>query len=190
MKPLINIHTISDSHFNHWNINRLCNRGFQSLKHMDGTQTKRWNTIVKPHDIIIIVGDLIFTKGISQEVAKIIQSLNGRKILVHGNHDRKTYSWYLTHGIDFICDTFSWDFNHKKILFVHSPHDVKTPDLTKYHYIIHGHQHNSTPFIQKKRRCTFVNVSAEHLNYTPINLITLLNRLQQGYYKKKRNGNV
>ena len=57
MKPEINIFLISDNHFNHWNINKYCNRGFNSLAEMNTTMIKKWNNIVRQKDIVIIVGD-------------------------------------------------------------------------------------------------------------------------------------
>ena len=183
MKPEINIFLISDNHFNHWNINKYCNRGFNSLAEMNTTMIKKWNNIVRQKDIVIIVGDLVFTKGDSNEIKNIIKVLNGRKILVKGNHDRKSNLFYLTNGIDFICEKFEWNFNNKKILFIHNPHLIDPIEFVKYKYIIHGHQHNAVPFIQKKQKCICVNVSTEHINYTPLNLITLLNKLKQGYHE-------
>jgi len=185
MKPVINIYVLSDNHFNHWNINRLCERGFNSLEHMNNTMISRWNRAVKPNDLVIHLGDLIFTKGASEEVAKVIKCLNGRKVLIKGNHDRKSYSWYLTHGINFICEKSVWYYNKKSILFVHRPSDVSLAEIKRYDYIIHGHQHNSTPLIQQKGETVFVNISVENVKYSPVNLITLLNRLKQAYYKER-----
>ncbi len=184
MKPNINYYIVSDNHFNHWNINRYCKRGYPSLDKMNSDMIAKWNRIVRPEDMVIHVGDLCFTKGESKKVAEIIKQLNGRKILVKGNHDRKSYSWYLTHGIEFICERFMWEFNNKKILFIHSPHDVDYRDLRVCNYIIHGHSHDKGNFIHTRKQCKIINVSVEHIKFTPMNLVTLLNRLKQGYYEK------
>lgn len=184
MKPKQNIYIISDNHFNHPAIIKLAKRKFKTIDQMESFMIQKWNMVVKPNDLVICLGDLIFTKGKSARLKEIIKILNGRIILVSGNHDRKPYAWYLSNGIDFIAHNIVWEFNKKKILFIHNPHEVKKPELSIYDYVIHGHQHNSTPFIQKKRCCLFINVSSEHLNYTPINLVTLLNKLKQGCYNK------
>jgi len=185
MKPTINIYVIADNHFNHWNINKYCSRGFKDLQDMNSTMIKRWNKIVRPEDLVIHIGDLVFTKGSSEEIKKIIKSLNGRKILIKGNHDRKSYSYYLTNGIDFVCERMIWEFNKKKVLFIHSPHEITFNDYRTCKYIIHGHSHNKGQFIHKRKQCRIINVSVENINYTPMSLITLLNRLQQGYYDKE-----
>lgn len=188
MRPTINIYVIADNHFNHWNINRYCSRGFKDLKDMNSTMIKRWNKIVRPEDLVIHLGDLVFTKGSSEEIKKVINSLNGRKILIKGNHDRKSYSYYLTNGIDFVCERMIWEFNKKKVLFIHSPHEITYNDYRTCKYIIHGHSHNKGLFIHKRKQCRIVNVSVENINYTPMSLITLLNKLQQGYYDGKTQG--
>lgn len=185
MRPKFNILVVADNHWNHWNINKYCHRGYSTLEDMNSDMIKRWNRVVKPNDLVIHLGDIIFTKGASEEIKKILTQLNGRIVLVKGNHDRKSYAFYLANGIDFICERFEWVFNKKKILFVHSPHDITYRDYKTCNYILHGHSHEKGQFIHKRKNCKIVNLSVEQINYTPMNLITLLNRLQQGYYDKE-----
>lgn len=187
MKPHFNMFAISDNHFLHENIIKYCSRPFKTRDDMDERMKKNWNATVKEGDVVIHLGDLIFTAGSAEVIKTRIAELNGRIILVKGNHDRKGNIWYLNNGIDFVCDRFVWDYNGKRILFVHNPAHVSPEDILKYHYILHGHQHNNTPFITKVGKCTFVNLSVEHIKYTPIPLVTLLNRLGQGYYNNKKN---
>ena len=185
MKPEFNVYVISDTHFNHFNIINLCHRPYKSGEEMNDKMINSWNAIVRPQDVIIHLGDLIFTKGASEEIKKIIKRLNGRKILVAGNHDRKSYSFYMSAGIEFICESFRWFYNDKQIMFIHSPHDIDPSILKKVDYIIHGHSHQNSPFISKVKKTTFINVSVEQIQYKPILLITLFNRVKQGYYDKK-----
>ena len=185
MKPQFNIYILSDNHFNHWNINRYCKRKYPNLNTMNRDMIKKWNSIVKKNDMVIHLGDIIFTKGASEEIDKIIKQLNGRLILIRGNHDRKSYSWYLSHGFDFIADKVYWEYNKKKIMFIHDPNRIEHRDLRKCDFIIHGHRHNKGLFVSRRKHCRIVNVSVEQLNYNPMNLTTLLNRLGQGYYDKK-----
>lgn len=184
-KPEFNIYTLSDNHWLHTNIIKYCNRPFQSVEEQDEKMLTLWNATIRPQDMVIHLGDIIFTAGSSEKVKEVLSKLNGRKILVNGNHDKKSYNWYMTNGFDFVCDRFSWDFNRKRILFVHNPAHVSQDELLKYNFVICGHSHNNVPFVTHDGTCTFVNVSVEHLDYKPMSLIPLLNRLSQGFYEKR-----
>ena len=69
----------------------------------------------------------------------IVDELKCKKILVKGNHDSKSNSWYLEHGWDFVCEEFKDTLYGKNILFSHYP---KVWDGV-YDLNIHGHFHNS-----------------------------------------------
>jgi len=184
-KNLFNIYVCSDLHFGHWNIIEYCKRPFLTLHEMDKKMKDNWNRIVRPQDMVIVIGDFVWTGGKPDKIKEYLSKLNGRIILVVGNHDRKGYSWYMTNGINFACDRFVWDFNGKRILFVHDPANVSVEERQKYDYVIHGHQHGNVPFIHYIEDKTFINVSVENIKYEPTNLIILLSRLSQGFYKKK-----
>ena len=99
----------SDLHFQHKNVIRYCNRPF--TKNLDelhnamlGSQTpdevaaaiekdvlemneaiiSNWNSIVMPQDEVVVVGDFSLS---FKAVELYTNRLNGRKILVAGNHD-------------------------------------------------------------------------------------------------------
>lgn len=77
----------SDPHFGHERIIEYCNRPFVSVHDMNKKLTENWNAIVQPDDLIVIAGD--FCLGGKQMWEKYLSYLNGRKILVEGNHDHK-----------------------------------------------------------------------------------------------------
>lgn len=80
----------SDLHFGHTNIMKFCpdTRGhFKDVAHMNSEMIRMWNAMVQPGDLVYILGDVAFMAA--PDAAKILQSLNGDKILVEGNHDRK-----------------------------------------------------------------------------------------------------
>ncbi|UUG69527.1 phosphoesterase [Streptomyces phage Sham] len=76
----------SDTHFGHQRIIELCNRPFDSVDEMNEVMIERWNTVVKPDDVVIHLGDVALGK--IAETLPLIGRLNGYKVLVPGNHDR------------------------------------------------------------------------------------------------------
>ena len=76
----------SDTHFGHQRIIELCNRPFSSVEEMNEVMIERWNTVVKPDDVVIHLGDVALGK--IAETLPLIGRLNGYKVLVPGNHDR------------------------------------------------------------------------------------------------------
>lgn len=78
---------ISDTHFGHENIIKFCNRPFKDTKEMDKVLIQNWNNVVSPEDTIFHLGDFAF--GGSQLWNDTLKQLNGHKVLIIGNHDRK-----------------------------------------------------------------------------------------------------
>lgn len=76
----------ADTHFGHEHIIEACKRPFSSIEEHDECLIKRWNDRVKPGDHVIHVGD--FAMGPIEKIEKVFRRLNGRKVLVVGNHDR------------------------------------------------------------------------------------------------------
>jgi calcineurin-like phosphoesterase family protein len=87
---------ISDTHFNHANIltfeptrqTAMMIDGYDLANHEEWL-IENWNSVVKPDDVVLHMGDFAF-KGIQELEGK----LNGFKILILGNHDRKGIQTY------------------------------------------------------------------------------------------------
>ena len=81
----------SDLHFGHANIMRFCPnaraRFKDDVEYMNNQMVHEWNATIAPEDTVYILGDVAFLP--SDKAVKILRRLNGRKILVEGNHDRK-----------------------------------------------------------------------------------------------------
>ena len=115
--------------------------------------------LLPPDTILIHLWDICI--GMDQYRHDIIKQIPLRKILVKGNHDRKTYGWYLEHWRDFVCDVFTIDLYSKKIIFSHEP-------ILNHWYDINIHWHMHVKFDrdigrENKWRC----YSAEAENYVP-----------------------
>ena len=91
----------SDPHFFHANIIKYENRPFKNIDQMNKSIILRWNRIVRPNDLIFILGD--FALASKKLITKIVRKLNGYKILVLGNHD-KSRKAMLDCGFDEVYD--------------------------------------------------------------------------------------
>lgn len=80
----------SDLHFGHANIMKFCpvtRYGFTDVSDMREKMIAEWNKDVKPEDEVFILGDFAFLPA--KDAVEILRRLNGTKILIEGNHDRK-----------------------------------------------------------------------------------------------------
>lgn len=75
----------SDHHFGHERIIELADRPFGSVDQMHQRLISEWNRVVGPDDTVLHLGDLAL--GNRVESIGITATLNGRKLLVPGNHD-------------------------------------------------------------------------------------------------------
>jgi len=57
-----------------------------SVNFMNYTMIKKWNSIVKPEDIIYHLGDFAYYSKI--DAKHLVSKLNGYKVLILGNHDK------------------------------------------------------------------------------------------------------
>lgn len=76
----------ADLHLGHANIIRYCRRPFADVHAMDEALVDNWNAVVGPGDEVWVLGD--FALGPIAETLPMAKLLEGRKVLVTGNHDR------------------------------------------------------------------------------------------------------
>lgn len=80
---------IADTHFGHKNIISYDGRPFFTAKEMEDELVKRWNqAVTEPTDTVYILGDFCWDG--EDEWIRILERLNGKKVLILGNHDLKT----------------------------------------------------------------------------------------------------
>lgn len=159
---------VADTHFGHRNIIKYENRP----EDYDSIIVKNWNAVVKSSDTVIHLGD-IHLGGI-ESWFKYIKRLNGHIILVRGNHDNKSNTWYINNGIKFICDAFTLKTHGLHILFTHEP----IPNPLDFDFNIHGHLHinKHRAFEESDKHLLF---SIERENYKPVKLDDFIRRLPQ-----------
>jgi calcineurin-like phosphoesterase family protein len=155
------IYLIGDTHFDHANIIRYCERPFSNVRVMNRVLVKNWNNTVKPKDTVYFLGDWAFGRHY-RPPKHWIKKLNGHIISIKGSHDREKFrkSTVLFH-------------NGYRFLLIHNPSD-KSKNWKGW--VIHGHKHNNNmrdyPFINGQRKT--INVGVELINYRPVSLDFLL----------------
>ena len=161
-----NVFIISDTHFSHDNIIGYSNRPFNSVEEMNEALVHNWNSVVKPTDWVICLGD--FALGVKENIALFGKQLNGVKTLVKGNHDRQA-KLYEEAGFSDVLPVFTLPstlgFCDKTIVLSHKPQQI----LREGEVNIHGHIHDNQLDNSFDKELYF-NASVENINYTPIKL--------------------
>lgn len=163
------IYVVSDTHFQHENIIKFCNRPFANADEMDEYMIERWNSVVTPQDKVYHLGDVHM--GNAQTANSILKRLKGKKRLVVGNHDNLKSQ--VLHGN--FQNIYMWRiFKEFGLLLTHVPVHPdnissigKKNDGTPYHELtnVHGHIHNN-PSPEGRYKC----VCVEQVDYTPVNI--------------------
>lgn len=150
----------SDTHFNHVKIldycsdRRLGREITESntdllLSDMNEFIVSKWNSVVSPEDTVYHLGDCCM--GIIDKSIKYLHRLNGKKILIKGNHD-KTLCKHpdLMNIFSEVCDykEITYKYNSEKHFICMSHFPMKfwnrmNNDVLKTSIHCHGHTHAS-----------------------------------------------
>ncbi len=167
------IYMISDTHFNHKNIIKYCNRPFKDINEMNNTIIDNWNEIVKKEDVVYHLGNFFFESEFNLKA--IVTRLNGTIYLIRDNYDSLTVKSYEDCGIKVLMDV-PIILDEYKIVLSHKP----LPDtMIKGGYInIYGHIHQKklediyeTTLFSKDKH---INVLCDELKFKPMLLEDLL----------------
>jgi len=160
----------SDTHLGH--SHKILNRpiGFENKilkKHIHA---------VNENDVLIHLGDFCIGKDAYWHEL-FMNKVKGKKWLIKGNHDKKSNTWYLSHGWDFVGNSIFLEVFGKTILFTHKPEPAWNHEMN-----IHGHLHNDN---HKDHEFPFLASSSTHVrifledNYTPFNLLNLVQKFDR-----------
>ena len=147
----------ADTHFWHENIIKYCNRPFRDLSHMNSALIKKWNTLVSKNDYVFVLGD--FSLGNAELTKQIGLQLNGRKILIKGNHDNLPNKVYLDAGFR--------EVSSYPILFdgfYLMSHEPLILSQTTPYFNFYGHIHNDERYVDT---LTSKCISVERTAYQP-----------------------
>ena len=153
----------SDTHFRHKNILKYeaAARPFENVEQMNKELVDRWNAKVGPMDVVFHLGDFGFTSN--SQTRTILSKMNGRKILLLGNHDRQqklTDEKWISLGFERVFrNPFLLD---DKFIFSHEP----LSEIPDGKVNVYGHVHGSAYFntMDRNRIC----VCVERWNCAPV----------------------
>jgi calcineurin-like phosphoesterase family protein len=198
MGKFVNRFVISDTHFGHtnsWEKFKLPDgsplRPFTSTEEMDEAMIERWNAKVKPGDTVYHLGDVVINK----KSLHLVSRLNGRKILIRGNHDifkdddYREVGFEQIHGVRVFVDKF---------ILSHIP---LHPDCVteRFKVNVHGHLHANeitrqvrlsdkdewfdrgkmTDLVFDEIDPRYLCVSVENTNYEPLSFDEVEARIQK-----------
>lgn len=187
------VYLTSDLHFYHENIIKYCNRPFTDVDHMNSQLINNWNSVVKPDDQVIVIGDFSLA---FRPIEVITPRLNGIKFLCSGNHDwihsynkksrkpEKREEWikkYQDNGWNVLTEQCTFDIPQVGIVNIcHFPyancegdHHGESDKFSKYRpiddgkWLLHGHSHTLQQNNLVKR---MIDCGVDANNYTPIHL--------------------
>lgn len=181
----------ADLHLGHANIIRYCDRPFADVAEMNDALVANWNDTVRPGDEVIVLGD--FAMGRIAETLPLAERLNGRKILLAGNHDRcwaghskhfdRESRRYLDAGFDEIWQgTARLDLDGTPVLASHFPYDGDSQDLDRHRdqrpadhgdWLLHGHVHEKW-----KVNGRMINVGVDVWDHRPVPQRALLDLIR------------
>jgi len=166
---------IGCTHFGHKNIIKYEERPFVDISKMYDTMMDNWNRVVDGSDVVYVLGDFSFMQTVFTK--ELMTNLNGKKILISGNHDRGISASYSI-GFSAVCEYMEIKSTLGLLSLRHNPMEwIERKDTAG---CIHAHIHNK--FLVDHDGNSFipfwnVNVSVEVIGYTPISLKAVEKRL-------------
>ena len=185
MTRFVNRFVISDHHLGHtnsWEKFKLEDgsplRPFTSTEEMNETMIERHNAKVKQQDTVYFLGDVVINK----KYLELVKRMNGRKILIRGNHDifkdedYREVGFEQLHGVRVFVDKF---------ILSHIP---LHPDCVteRFRVNVHGHLHANQVMswqvidedIVYKPDPRYLCVCVEQTDYTPLHFDEVEERIQ------------
>lgn len=199
----------ADPHIGHAKAIEFDDRPFKDIDEMEAVFIENWNKVVSPEDLGIFVGDMFFYQS-KQQMADFLSKLNGRKVLVRGNHDQKPRAM-MNAGFTICVEEIVMTIANERVLISHYPFAMpewkhkyfvlrckiqklfgkKTRWIEKFHdrrpvdrgqFLIHGHTHSI-----EKIKGKMINVGWTAWDWKPVNIqeiATIISRIRE---QEKRN---
>ena len=171
---------VSDFHFGHRNIIAYCNRPFTTVDEMNETLLNNYKSVITEKSLVYFLGDMSFGRQERKEQTCKwwCEQLPGTIVTyIKGSHDHgiRPTMQVLPKNVQKIL--LEDDIEVDEIIF-HLEHEPIYRDPQKeyaYDWLIHGHVHNNRPLFSVSNKS--INVSVEAINYTPISLYALVQKI-------------
>jgi len=154
---------ISDTHFGHSAIIRMCSRPYADVGDMDSAMQDLWQRTVRPDDTVIHLGDFAHRYP-TDKLPKLFASLNGKKHLIRGNHDDKdtlALPWESVRDIAFES------IDSTNCVLCHFA--LRTwPKIRKGALMLYGHSHGRLP--GNVQSC---DIGVDVMGFAPVRLNTI-----------------
>lgn len=141
----------SDTHFYHDQDFLYKPRGCESYEEMNEKVIERWNSVVRPNDVVYHLGDILM----GHYDIKVLSRLNGFIHLIRGNHDtdRKLSDIAAARSLgtySFVGTSELIKFGKQSLFLCHYP--VLTANFDDKHFSrhvinLHGHTHQKTNWL-------------------------------------------
>jgi len=181
---------IADIHVDHTNVLHLSNRPFKTIQEMEQTIVANINKVVRPNDVLYLLGDVSLGKKESWE--NFLDNLVCKNvILVLGNHDR--WASIPKDRILMAAEVIRLRAHGRILLLSHYPYrcswfryfwkrlhpsvtSKKRPKDTGL-WLLHGHDHRKTPLCHYHPKQISVGVDAH--NFNPVSIDDIMRIIQQ-----------
>jgi len=170
----------ADTHFGHARIIQYCNRPFQDAEEQDEAILERFNSVIKPGDLLYHLGDICWS---TFNLSKFFGRLNTQEVhLIKGNHDNKHGSEYsrfrsvsdlkhLSVGVDGTITAF--------VLCHYPMRTWKSKGRGGYH--LYGHVHGRMPGLDRS-----MDVGVDTNNFYPYSAEEIVAKLKdQPFYAEE-----
>jgi len=160
------------THFNHPNIIKYCERPYPDIGSMERDMIWKWNKKVSYNDTVYHLGDFGF--GSPQLLKIFLEHLNGRKIIIKGNHDHMSLKRMREIGWDDASKKRRrvWTDSLGQLDLTHRPiKDMRV--LEECDWNIHAHTHQTYVMSWEKR----IHVGVDSWNFEPVSEWELLEYL-------------
>lgn len=156
----------SDTHFGHAAVIDFCNRPFKDVEDMNEELIRRWNVLVKPGDTVFHLGDFSFMGSIKTK--EVVSRLNGKIVLIQGNHDKKPHRFFSE-----VWQSFSDVIDGENVRMSHYPYaGTDCNDVRDFsdrqlrdngEWLLHGHVHCLWRVNGRQ-----INVGVDRWSYAPV----------------------